>query len=51
LADWANERWLDVRSTNVPTNHARRLDLAATRGFDGVEPDNVDGYPTIPASR
>jgi hypothetical protein len=23
---------------------AARLDLAATRGCDGVEPDNVDGY-------
>lgn len=44
LEDFADERWLDVRSSNVRTLMQARLDLAAEKGFDGVEPDNVDGY-------
>jgi hypothetical protein len=44
LADYPEERWLDIRSDNVRRIMLARLDLAASRGFDGVEPDNVDGY-------
>lgn len=44
LDHWPGERWLDVRSKNVRRIMTARLDLAATRGCDGVEPDNVDGY-------
>lgn len=44
LDDFPDERWLDIRSANVRRVLAARLDLAAARGFDGVEPDNVDGY-------
>lgn len=44
LADFADERWLDIRSENVRRIMMARLDLAKSRGFDGVEPDNVDGY-------
>lgn len=44
LEDFADERWLDVRSENVRRIVLARLDLAAQKGFDGVEPDNVDGY-------
>jgi hypothetical protein len=44
LDGWKGERWLDIRSANVRRIMAARLDLAATRGCDGVEPDNVDGY-------
>jgi hypothetical protein len=42
---WPGERWLDVRRLDVlgPIMRAR-LDLAAQKGCDGVEPDNVDGY-------
>lgn len=45
LADWPGERWLDVRRLDVlqPLMTAR-LDLARTKGCDGVDPDNVDGY-------
>jgi len=45
LAGWPDERWLDVRRLGLlaPVMEAR-LDLAAARGCDGVEPDNVDGY-------
>jgi len=44
LDGWAGERWLDVRSDGVRTVMRARLDRAASRGCDGVEPDNVDGY-------
>src|SRR5262249_22171337 len=44
LDGWAGEKWVDTRSANVRSIMAARLDLAKTRGCDGVEPDNVDGY-------
>ena len=44
LDGWPGERWLDTRSRNVRAIMAARLDLAQTRGCDGVEPDNADGY-------
>ncbi|MEM9491727.1 MAG: endo alpha-1,4 polygalactosaminidase [Myxococcota bacterium] len=42
---WPGEAWLDIRQLDVlgPIMGAR-LDLAAAKGCDGVEPDNVDGY-------
>ncbi len=42
---WPGERWLDIRRLDVlgPIMEAR-LDLCKTKGFDGVEADNVDGY-------
>jgi hypothetical protein len=42
---WAGERWLDVRRLDVlGPIMAARFDLCRAKGFDGVEPDNVDGY-------
>lgn len=45
LSGWPGEWWLDIRRLDVlgPIMEAR-LDLAVQKGFDGVEPDNVDGY-------
>lgn len=42
---WPGERWLDIRQidTLAPLMTAR-LDLCAEKGFDGVDPDNLDGY-------
>ena len=48
LDGWAGERWLDTRSANVRKIMKSRLDLAASKGCDGVEPDNVDGYTNSP---
>ncbi|HET8903218.1 MAG TPA: endo alpha-1,4 polygalactosaminidase [Saccharospirillum sp.] len=48
LDGWPNERWLDVRSTNVHRIMQERLDLARDKGCDGVEPDNMDGYLNDP---
>jgi hypothetical protein len=44
LDDWEGERWLDVRDPSVHAVMQARLDLAASKGCDGVEPDNMDGY-------
>lgn len=44
MRGWAGENWLDVRSANVRQIMKQRLDHAAVKGCDGVEPDNVDGY-------
>lgn len=44
LSGWAGERWLDTRSANVRRIMQARLDLAVSKGCNGVEPDNVDGY-------
>jgi hypothetical protein len=45
LDDWPGERWLDVsRAAERRPFLAARFDLCEQKGFDGVEPDNVDGY-------
>ncbi len=45
LADWEGEKWLDIRRLDVlgPIMEAR-MDLCKAKGFDAIEPDNVDGY-------
>jgi hypothetical protein len=42
---WPGERWLDIRALPVlgPILQSR-FDLAQSKGFDAVEPDNVDGF-------
>jgi hypothetical protein len=42
---WPGEKWLDIRRLDVlaPIMSAR-LDQCKAKGFDAVEPDNVDGY-------
>jgi hypothetical protein len=44
LDGWPGERWIDHRDATIREVMQARLDLAATKGCDGVEPDNVDGY-------
>jgi hypothetical protein len=44
LDGWAGEKWVDHRSSVVRNIMLARLDLAASKGCDGVEPDNVDSY-------
>jgi hypothetical protein len=41
---WPGEKWLDITSAEVKTIMAARLDMAKQKGFDAVEPDNIDGY-------
>ncbi len=41
---WKGENWLQTKSSNVRNVMLARLDMAAQKKCDGVEPDNVDGY-------
>jgi hypothetical protein len=42
---WPGERWLDVRRLSVlEPIMAARLRMCAAKGFDAVEPDNIDGF-------
>jgi hypothetical protein len=51
---WPGERWLDIRRFDLLAPLMRaRLDLCAAKGFNGVEPDNIEihdndtGFPLI----
>jgi hypothetical protein len=44
LADWPDERWVDIRSPRIREILGARLDTAAAKGCDAVEPDNVTAY-------
>ena len=42
-AGWPGERWVDARRIDLLAPILRaRLDLCRAKGFDGVEPDNID---------
>jgi len=42
--DGWDELWLDISNDSLKAIMIARLDLAKTKGCDGVEPDNMDGY-------
>ena len=45
LVDWKGEQWLDIRQrAALAPIMEKRLDLCRSKGFDGVEFDNVDAY-------
>ncbi|KAK3214739.1 hypothetical protein GRF29_19g1174617 [Pseudopithomyces chartarum] len=44
LPDWPGEKYLDIRRDNVLKVIKKRIDLAAQKGCDAIEPDNVDVY-------
>ncbi|MFF5702802.1 endo alpha-1,4 polygalactosaminidase [Streptomyces sp. NPDC012794] len=42
---WKGERWLDIRRTaDLEPLMAKRFDMCRDKGFDAVEPDNMDAY-------
>ncbi|MFJ6795671.1 endo alpha-1,4 polygalactosaminidase [Streptomyces sp. NPDC091268] len=42
---WEGERWLDIRRlAELEPLMAKRFDMCRDKGFDAVEPDNMDGY-------
>lgn len=42
---WSGEKWLDIRRIDLLAPIMRdRLDLCAAKGFDAVEPDNMEIY-------
>lgn len=45
LPEWSGERWLDIRQMDdLEPIMAHRMDTCADKGFDAVDPDNLDGY-------
>jgi hypothetical protein len=44
LDGWPEEKWLDLNSENVRDIMSKRIELAAQKGFDAIDPDNIDGY-------
>lgn len=45
LEGWEDEKWLDVKNYQKFAHIMEaRMDLAVSKGCDGIEPDNVDGY-------
>jgi hypothetical protein len=45
VSGWPGEHWLDVRQLAVlEPIMASRFAMCAAKGFDAVEPDNIDGY-------
>jgi hypothetical protein len=42
---WPGEKWLDIRQLSVlEPIMSHRLDLCKAKGFNAVEPDDIDGY-------
>ena len=42
---WPDERWLDIRQLTVLRGiMGKRMDMAVSKGCDGVDPDNMDGF-------
>jgi hypothetical protein len=45
IEGWPGEKWLDISKLDMLRSIMEaRLDLAIEKGWDGVDPDNVDGY-------
>lgn len=44
-AGWEGEKWLDIRNiAQLSPILSSRLDMIKDKGFDAVEPDNIDGF-------
>lgn len=49
LDGWPDERWLDIRQLKrLMPIMSKRLDQCRDKGFDAVDPDNMDGYANAP---
>ena len=43
--EWPGERWLDIGNYEIFSGLiSARFDLAASKGCDGIEPDNINGF-------
>jgi hypothetical protein len=47
LDGWPGEKWLNLNSNNVRSIMVKRLQLAAQKGCDGIDPDNTDAYVSL----
>ena len=41
---WPGERWLNISNSNVRSIMTARIQFAAQKGCDAIDPDNIDGY-------
>ena len=42
---WEGEKWLDIRQiSQLAPIMRKRFDQCKSKGFDGIEPDNINGY-------
>lgn len=41
---WPGEKWLDIRNQAIRPIMQARFQMCKDKGFDAVEPDNIDGY-------
>jgi hypothetical protein len=41
---WPNEKWVNISSPAVRAIMAKRIKVAADKGCDAIDPDNMDGY-------
>ena len=42
---WPGEKWLDIRQiSKLSPIMTARFQMCKDKGFDAVEPDNIDGY-------
>lgn len=48
LPDWPGERYLDIRRKNVLDVIKKRIDTAAQKGCNAIEPDNVGTLNSAP---
>lgn len=47
VANYDQERYVDVTSETVIGLHQARIDLAHSIGCDGVDPDNIDTFVSV----
>jgi hypothetical protein len=45
LPEWPNEKWIRTGSTKIREIMAKRIRLAADKGCDGIDPDNIGVFP------
>ena len=45
LDGWSDEKWLDIRTDFIVNIMKARIDTAASKGCDGVDPDNGKNSP------
>lgn len=48
LPEWTDERWARIGSEKVRGIMTRRIQIAASKGCDAIDPDNVDGFVSTP---
>ncbi|GKU07131.1 endo alpha- polygalactosaminidase precursor [Fusarium langsethiae] len=44
LDGWPDEKWVNTKSTAIRAIMAKRIKVAADKGCDAIDPDNMDAY-------